>query len=385
MYPTSRVLKALALTSLCAAFVACGSKSNDNKNQPVTPQEVAEGQGILSASGNQVALYKAGPIEAKILASETPSVMSVDEVFAMYPSISSRYSFLGTINKAIKTDANTLDLYSNDVLVLTLAHDTAADTWSIANSSNGLTVDKIAFMESFADQSGSHPDSLHFVLSECKAVEQQAPAQAPAQEEAKPEEKPVEQQQAQAQQAQLPEAQAQAKLMGAPEAKPEEQVKPEAKPEVQQAQEEAKPEEKPVEEVKPEQKCASVEALLWLEEQKVEVQQQQQQAQQEEVKPEAKPEAQQAPVQEAKPEAQQAPVQEAKPEQKPEAQQAPTQAQQAPTAQGAEGQTIVETPTVAQHRGHYNGYDYSDEVVTHEKPGYETPYTMFPNSGLPPF
>lgn len=380
MYPTSRVLKALALTSLCAAFVACGSKSNDNKNQPVTPQEVAEGQGILSASGNQVALYKAGPIEAKILASETPSAMSVDEVFAMYPSIANRYSFLGTINKAIKTDANTLDLYSNDVLVLTLAHDTAADTWSIANSSNGLTVDKIAFMESFADQSGSHPDSLHFVLSECTMVQQQAPAQAPTQEEAKPEEKPVEQQQAQAQQAQLPEAQAQAKLMGAPEAKPEEQVKPEAKPEVQQAQEEAKPEEKPVEEVKPEQKCASVEALLWLEEQKVEVQQQQQQqAQQEEVKPEAKPEAQQAPVQEAKP------------EQKPEAQQAPTQAQQAPsaqqapTAQGAEGQTIVETPTVAQHRGHYNGYDYSDEVVTHEKPGYETPYTMFPNSGLPPF
>ncbi|MBL7543617.1 MAG: hypothetical protein JNL11_07350 [Bdellovibrionaceae bacterium] len=141
-------------------------------------EAATESQAMIAPSG-------AGVITSSVIAHESGvgqlpashDSMAWEDIIATYPQLADRIGFLASIDRVVETDARTLDLYSRDVIVMTLAYNEAGNALVVKNRTHpGFAADLITFESSVPEQSqNSIVESLEFVMSSCEAVQSEIP------------------------------------------------------------------------------------------------------------------------------------------------------------------------------------------------------------------
>ena len=166
---TSRYGKLVLTAAACLFMAACGNSSGGSSKPaaaPIQPSEV--GSSEISSSGNAVANSDVSGVEARAgEVSQGETARSLEEIYAAYPVLASRASFLGTITRVVETDAGTLDLYAGETLAMTLEWHADSNTYTVRSSTSGFEADSIVRTLSDSQQvQDSVLEKLNFVDKE---------------------------------------------------------------------------------------------------------------------------------------------------------------------------------------------------------------------------
>lgn len=170
MKNVSRVSPYALLLSVCFFAISCTQSSGDSRAPAgIEPAEV-ESSAAQVSSGVLVMSHDVSGIE--ILAGQTSAgekAKTLEEIYVAYPVLAARSAFLGSITRVVETDAGTLDLYAGETLVLILAWDATNSVYTVRSSTAEFMADSVTRAMSAANRI----ESLNFVTSNCRTVEQE--------------------------------------------------------------------------------------------------------------------------------------------------------------------------------------------------------------------
>jgi len=186
--------KHLALATIAiASLTAC---SSGNKPQTFSPSAQEEG------TSEEVGSYQAGTplytfnVDHGQIMIDNANVDAIDDAaLDGYPALLNHSKAIGTVDRAIETNGNTLELYAGDTMLM--AFDTREDTerllWSKDASFKAESA-RVTYLRGEAGEKVQSPvnGEVTFVLNECKVAEQGKEEQ--QQEESKQEEEQTKEQ-----------------------------------------------------------------------------------------------------------------------------------------------------------------------------------------------
>ena len=170
MKKLNRVFPFTLVLAACLFAVSCTKSSSDGVSPAgIQPSEVESSEAQVS-SGVQVMSHDVAAVE--VLAGQTSAgelAKTLEEIYVAYPILAARSALLGSITRVVETDAGTLDLYAGETLVLILAWDANNSIYTVRSSSAEFMADSITRNTTAANAL----ESLNFVTSDCRTVEQE--------------------------------------------------------------------------------------------------------------------------------------------------------------------------------------------------------------------